>query len=140
MREAIIGLGGRAYPFSPEMLGSQLAADQTNPWLREKKEKQNSDRRVNALPFAGRKLIDEAPFIIVEGTMFHEVNDAYSVTGVHPETLDSYAACAKIDGVWRDGSLYVNIASVDDFHRRIGRKPSFFRLRLTFIHLLIYFN
>lgn len=140
MRNGVVEVGGKVYPFSSQNLGEQPVSAGTNPWTATRKEKPDYNRQITILPFTGRKDIDEVPCIVLEKMILHEINDAYAVTGVHPDTLASYQSCGKISGVWRAGVLYIDIASVEAFYRRIGKGLSFFRLRLTFIHLLIYFN
>lgn len=119
-QKGVIEIGGKVFPCS---IG--------------KTREQNGVRQVKVLPFAGPKLINEVRGVVLDGFVMHEVNDAYAVTGINPQTLASYQGCGKIRGAWKDGVLYVDIWSIERFFRRIGKTPSFFRLRLTFIRLLI---
>lgn len=56
------------------------------------------------------------------GEFAYEANDVYSLTKLHPDTLLAYAACGKIYGFWGgDGKFYVDLKTIEVFHRRIGK-------------------
>jgi len=52
----------------------------------------------------------------------YEVNDVWSVTGIHPETLLAYVNCWKIYGFWRGGDLFIDMKTLEKFHRRCRKQ------------------
>ncbi|MDD4531755.1 MAG: hypothetical protein PHH21_03585 [Candidatus Pacebacteria bacterium] len=48
----------------------------------------------------------------------YEVNDVWSVTGIHPETLLAYVNCWKIYGFWSGVDLFIDMKTLEKFHRR----------------------
>lgn len=139
MSNGLIAIDGKVYPFPPA-LGTQLSLEEMARRAALGEKKTIYGIQIRILPYTGRKLVEEVPYIVKDKKVLYEINDASAITGLPPETLAHHKCCGKIGGEPYDENLYIDLESVKRFYRRIGKVPSFFRLRLTFIHLLVCFN
>jgi len=139
MSNGLIAIDGNVYPFPPGH-GAQLSLEELSRRVASGEKKTIYGIEIRILPYTGRKLVEEVPYVVRDKKVLHDINDASAVTGLPAETLAHHKCCGKIDGEKYDGNLYIDLKSVERFLRRIGKTPSFFRLRLTFVDLLIYFN